>query len=368
MAEYLNPTGSNMDPLTLSLNTTRPAAVRAAVKLLRAIAKRDGDEFSALRVHIFDMVSEHVEAANDQSLAVAAVIGEALGHIWDIDRAWISERSDELFAVLSAEADVRARADVIVSVALRIYRTGTAFLELMRPVILSMMSGGYAALDHTDGWRGNRPALEAAASHIVTAYVMGLIDDEDPLVIALTSPDVAPAVIGDALGTLGWSIMQARNVDTPEAVSPEVVERAQRLIDHRLAEIRAGRATASELGGFYWWVRAEVFPAAWSLPILQLAITDPDFNPKGMLGESLARAAEAEPTLTIDVFDGLIMPGDGDGWKRYDLLQHAPRILAVALTSGVPVAQAKARAILDRLGREGHMTVLADVDRLIASE
>jgi hypothetical protein len=87
-----------------------------------------------------------------------------------------------------------------------------------------------------------------------------------------------------------------------------------------------------------------------------------------MLGESLARAAEAEPTLTIDVFDGLIMPGDGDGWKRYDLLQHAPRILAVALTSGVPVAQAKTRAILDRLGREGHMTVLADVDRLIASE
>jgi len=356
--------GSNMDPLTLSLNTTRPAAIRAAVKLLRAIAKRDGDEFSAIRSHIFDMLSQHVEAANDPSLAVAAVIGEALGHIWDVDRAWVEERSDKLFAVLSVQDNVRARADVIVSVALRIYRTGTVFLELMRPVLFGMMSGAYSALAHTDGWRGNRPALEAAASHIVTAYVTGLIDGEDPLVTALTSPEVAPAVISDALGTLGWSLMQARNGET---VPPEVLERAQQLIDRRVAEIEAGRASARELGGFYWWVRAEVFPPAWSLPILHLATSDPDFNPKGMLGESLARTAEAEPALAIEVFDSLL-PGDGDGWRRYDLLQHAPRILAAALTSGIPATQAKAREILDRLGREGHMTILADVDRLIASE
>jgi len=82
-----------------------------------------------------------------------------------------------------------------------------------------------------------------------------------------------------------------------------------------------------------------------------------------MLGESLARAAEAEPALTVEVVDGL-MPGDGEGWRRYDLLQHAPRILAAALTSDNPAAQAKAREILDRLGREGHMSILADVDRL----
>jgi hypothetical protein len=360
--------GSNMDPLTLSLNTTRPVAIRAAIKLLRAIAKRGGDEFSALRGYIVEMLSRHVKAASDPSLAVAAVIGEALGHIFDIDRAWVEEHSGELFAVLSPEEHIRARADVVVSVALRIYRTGTAFLELMRPVILIMMSGAYAALDHTDGWRGNRPPLETAASHIVTAYVMGLIDDEDPLITALTSPDVAPTVIGDALGTLGWSLMRARDVNTSDkVVPPEVLKRARRLIDHRVAEIRAGRASASELRGFYWWVRAQIFPSAWSLPILQLASSNPDFNPKGMLGESLARVAEVEPALVIEVFDTL-MERDGDSWKRYDLLQHAPRILTAALMSGDPAAQDKARAILDRLGREGHMTVLADVDRLVAPQ
>jgi len=196
---------------------------------------------------------------------------------------------------------------------------------------------------------------------------MGLVDDEDPLVIALTSPDVNPSIIGGALGTLGWSLMHARNAGTTEtAVPPEVLERAQRLIDHRVAEIRAGRASAAELGGFYWWVRAEVFPPAWSLPILQLASTDPDFDPKGMLGEPLARAAEAEPTLTIEVFDSLIQD-DGDSWEQYDLLQHAPRILAATLTSGDPGGRHKAREILDRLGRAGHMTVLAEVDQLTAS-
>lgn len=68
-----------------------------------------------------------------------------------------------------------------------------------------------------------------------------------------------------------------------------------------------------------------------------------------MLGESLARAAEAEPALTVEAFDGLI-PGDGEGWKRHDLLQQAPRILAAALTSDDPAAQAKPREILDGLG------------------
>jgi hypothetical protein len=356
--------GSNMDPMTMSLNTTRPTAIRAAVKLLRAITKRDEDEFNAVRAHIFNMLSEHADVANEPSLAVAAVVGESLGHIWDADHAWIEERPDMLFAVLSTNYNTRAHADVVVSIALRTYRTGTAFLQLMKPVMLNMMSGAYAALEHTDGWRGNRPALAAAASHIVTAYVMGLIDYQDPLVAALTAPDVAPAVIGDALGTLGWSLMQA---GPAEPAPPQALKRAQQLIDCRVEEIRAGRASACELAGFYWWVRAEVFPPAWSLPILQLATTDPDFNPKGMLGESLARAADAEPTLTIEVFDAL-MPGDEDSWKRYDLLQHAPRILAAALGSGDPATEAKARTVLDRLGRQGHLTVLADVDRLIMSQ
>jgi hypothetical protein len=317
-----------------------------------------------LRTHILEMLSHHIDAANDPSLAVAAVLGEALGHIWDIHLAWLKEHSEELFAVLDPDDDVRARSDVIVSVALRSYQTGRVFLELMRPVMLDILSGAYAALEHIDGWRGDRPVREAAASHIVTAYVMGLIEDDDPLLTALTSPEVGPDVIGDALGTLGWSIMRARDADTPaEAVPPKVLERAKRLIDGRVAEIRGGRASASELAGFYWWVRADAYPPAWSLPILQLANSDPNFNPKGMLGESLARAAEAEPALTIEVFDGL-MPGDGEGWTRYDLLQHAPRIMVAALKSDDPAAQEKAREILDRLGREGHMSVLADVDRL----
>ena len=356
--------GSNMDPMTLSLNTTRPTAIRAAIKLLRAVAKRSSEEFSPAKTQIFSMLSGHVDAADDPSLAVAAVIGEALGYIWDIDHAWIDDHSGKLFAVLSTEDAARAHADVVVSVALRIYRTGTPFLQLMRPVILSMLSTPYAAVGHTDGWRGNRPALQAAASHIVTAYVMGLIDDEDPLVTALASPEVSPTVISDALGTLGWSLMQAR---TAEPTPPEALERAKRLIDRRVAEIQAGQASASELGGFYWWIRAEAFPAAWSLPILQLAARAPDFNPHGMLGESLAHAAEAEPTLTINVFDDL-MSVDRQDWNQHDLLRHAPRILAAALTSTDPAAQGKARAISDRLGREGHMTVLADIDRLIASE
>ena len=360
--------GDNMDPLTLSLNTTRPEAIRASIKLLRTIASK-AVEFGTLRAEILEMLSHHVGVNNDPSLAVAAVIGEALGHLWDVDRTWIETRYDALFAVLSDDDRTRAWSDVVISVALRIYRTGRVFLDLMRPVMLEMLSRQYAERNHVDGWRGDRPALEAAANHIVTAYVTELINDDDPLMLALTSADASPTVIGDALGTLGWSIMRSRDAaaDEPEgksaAVPATVLERARGLIDRRVSAIQAGLADPAELTGFYWWILADVFSPSWSLPILLLANSNPDFDPKGMLGEPLARAAETEPALAIEVFESL-MPGDGDGWKRYDLLQHAPRILAAALLSGEPNARSSARSILDRLGREGHMTLLSDVDRL----
>gem|GEM_PF-1235500 len=375
MTDHADPTpehedrfgGSNMDPLTLSLNTTRPAVIRSAIKLLRSAARR-GDEFADLRTQILEMLSRHIGTAADPSLAVAAVIGEALGHLSDIDSAWVGAWSVQLFTVLSADDAVRSWSDVVVSVALRSYRTGRVFLDLMRPVMLEMLSREYAMHEHTDGWRGDRPALEAAANHIVSAYVMDLIDDDDPLMLALTSSDASPSVIGDALGTLGWSIMRTRDTDNPDGgnntIPPTVLERAKRLIDRRVEAIRAGRADPAELSGFYWWVRAEVFPPSWSMPILLLASDDPEFNPKGMLGDSLARAAESEPAIVIEVFNAL-MPDVGDSWKRYDLLQHAPRILAAALNGGDPVTETKAQATLDRLGREGHMTLLADVDRLM---
>lgn len=357
--------GSNMDPLTLSLNTTRPAAIRAATKLLRQLKNHDSADDIALRTEILELLSRHVSHEDDPSLAVSAVFGEAIGYLWDIHRAWVEDRTEALFGVLSDDDRIRTHADVVVSVALRVYRTSSAFIELMRGVMTEMFSSKYTSLEHTEGWQGKEPAVVEAASHVLRAYVIGVINEEDLLLAALMAPEAPPRVFAQALSHLGWEIMRAAR-DREEPLSPDVLERAKRLIDHRATEIMEGRAEPSELAGFYWWVRAEVYPPSWSLPILLLATTDPHFDPKGMLGEALSRVAEVEPALTIEVLEALLRRNGGE-WRRYDIIRHAAGILAAALLSGDEAAGAKARDILNRLGREGHMSILADVDRLTGS-
>lgn len=153
-----------------------------------------------------------------------------------------------------------------------------------------------------------------------------------------------------------------RSDESDRGVPRDVLDRAKRLIDRRVKAIQAEDAPASELSGFYWWVRAEAYDPSWSLPILRLAASDPGFDPKGLLGEVLATAAGRAPGPALDVFDALRQRGDG--WERYDMLRHAPSILAAALRSPDETTQHRARVILDELGRAGHLSIPRDVDRL----
>ena len=85
-----------------------------------------------------------------------------------------------------------------------------------------------------------------------------------------------------------------------------------------------------------------------------------------MLGKPLADAAATEPALAVEVFEQLYGGSDRD-WRSYDLIQHAPRLLASALRSGNQAAATGANRIEDRLGREGHFQALQELGQLLAS-
>lgn len=355
--------GSNMDPLTLSLNTTRPTAIRNSVKLRRATVSRGID--TELPAEILGMLADRLE--NDPSAAVAAVIGESLGHLWDLDEKWIDDHGDLLFAVTDSDQGQRERADVITSVALSTYRTGGAFIRLMRPALLKILEPKYAETDHVEGWRGaqSRTTRLTAATHITWAVVLGVIEEDDELFTSLLQDHVPPQTRGDALGTLGWTFMRAYLDD--EEVSTERLARAQHLMGSRAAAVEAGTASPAELKDFYWWVRIPALPASWSLPILRQAVAASEFDPRGMIGEPLAAASRAEPALAVDILRMLLPNDSHENWRGWDLASHAPQIIAAALRSGDSAAVETARSVQDRLGRLGHLNLLAEVDDLIGT-
>ena len=72
-----------------------------------------------------------------------------------------------------------------------------------------------------------------------------------------------------------------------------------------------------------------------------------------------AEPAADHPKLALLALTQLLALRGDDGWKSYDLLEHAPRILATVLDSGLEDVAADAQQLINRLGREGYLD-LAD--------
>ncbi|MGI8678137.1 MAG: hypothetical protein ACR2LX_05520 [Jatrophihabitans sp.] len=360
--------GDNMDPLMLSLNTTRPAALRAAIRL--AAASHDSPEPGnpdATEADILQAVASHVDVFADPSLAVAAVVGEGIGKMWGIDPGWVDSRASELFSVLDSDDARRARADVIVSVALRVYQPGRVFIELIRPALAQILSTDYKLLTHTAGWRERRTTVNAAAQHIVAAYLLQVVQQDDPQLQQLFLDGADDDIRAEALGHIGWQIMRTAMDDAASTIPQEYLDRAQGLIEWRANEIRAGRASARELAQFHWWAQSGVFSPAWWLPIVLLASDSADRKSTRMMGKPLADAAAEEPAFAIEAFEKLYGSVERD-WRSYDLIQNAPRLLAEASRSGNAEAIAGADRIKDVLGRHGHFQALQELEQLLAAD
>ncbi len=81
----------------------------------------------------------------------------------------------------------------------------------------------------------------------------------------------------------------------------------------------------------------------------------------------LSAIAPHHPTASVAVLDVLSNVDPGD-WQTYALAEHAPRILAVGLRSEDTTVQQRARQLLDRLGRQGHLALKDQVDALLSGE
>ena len=246
--------GSNMDPMTFSLNTTRPAALRAAIRLASAShGVMEPGNLNTTETDILETVAAHVDDFNDPSLAVAAVIGEGLGRISSVDPSWVDVRQAELYSLLDVDEARRARSDVIVSVSLRVYRTGKAFLELIRPALTQMFTKRYSEVDHTDGWHGGQSAIKAGAVHTIFAYLLQIIDRDDPELQRLFSADVPVEITAEALGHIGWQIMRTSMEDAAGPIPAEYLARAKELIDWRVENYTPSmhllRSLVNSIGG-----------------------------------------------------------------------------------------------------------------------
>jgi hypothetical protein len=353
---------SNTDPLTVSLNTIRPEAIRGALHVLSALPNEIGDQATRLLSEILGALVPHVGPSGDPSLAVAAVFGEGLGRIWGADEGWVTERLDTLVgSVISPTSADRAWADVVVSIALRVYRPSAPVLRMLRPAIVAVLSPEYASGDHIDGWRTQRSVIQNVATHVLWSAALGLIELDDPLYKALFGGSVDADNLADAIGHHGWQLMRSLRADEGPP-PPDFLERSRRIVEQRITAARSGTGSLIELREFHWWVKSSVFEIEWWLPILAEITAGGVVIDKTFIGEPLERASAVDPLETVRVFERLI--SGGEYWQRFDLMQHAANIVRTALDSPNAEAVALAQSLRDRFAREGHFDVIDQIDRM----
>lgn len=341
--------GSNMDPLTLSLNTTRPRAIRTLIQLAVASFettpedRRPGPLVGEVTHELTRLITPH----RDPSLAVAAAFGEGFARLLWIAPEWTTEHAERLLTE-------DAFGDVVATTALCRCHTSRKLIDALEAKMAKLIRRAGAGEQITSGLRMGRGPIEAIGDHVITLLLWGVHTVESPLVRLFF--EAAPVEArASALGHLGWRLLHT------EVVSDEPRERAQELWQARADAVRDGTADAAELSQIHWWVHCGKFPTNWWLPQLEFAAGATAIDERSHLGEHLAEASDTFPAQAITALDLLVRPADYSLAGRM-LTRHAPTIIARAIDCEDPEARRRGREVMDRLGRQGHISIAEQVE------
>lgn len=354
------------DALTFSLNSTRPVALRAAIRLLLSIYEQHSEPDSTqqtVATAVLAALDEHAGPDKDESLAAAAVFGEGLGTLLIAASDWTHARLERLLGPADARSLTEAEQawfETAWNVTLAGYRPSRGLFEPLEPwFMIHLTALADERSEAATAVFSMRSPKQTLADHVLVLSVTGqLVDGFSNRALSALFEFGDTALMRNALGHLGWQLRHSQG-DVPDTV----LARFRDLWNWRQQQVEAGAAERRELLDFYWWVTSGRFDAEWWLPRLLLVAQDPEFDTHQMLGESLAQAAPDYPAETLDVF--VALHENGQTLASYDLLEHAPAILAPAMASSDAELSRRAAALADQMGREGFVDLMDRITALL---
>ena len=339
--------GTNMDPLTLALNTTRPRAIFAAaaygVWLHRALAAADRTDdmtssvaFFKLAPELAQLLEEHLDADADPSVAVRAAIAHFYANFLVLDAAWTQEHTAAIFP--NDDSPLREAAWGAYVIYTQPYDNVFAAL---RPVYeRSAELAGHPGHD----FRWDTTPQTRLGEHLAMFYWRGTISLEDHLLLTYWR-QAGTEARRHVIDFLGRSVKDFPDIEA--AVGTRLME----FWDFASAEAAAAESL-DELAPFAWWFGSTALPVRWRvdhlLTLLQKKVKpDPAF----VVTEELPSVAEQEPRDAVQALRRLLelekQLWSFDAWK-----EQIEQVLQTALED--PDAQQIAEDTAHWLGALGY--------------
>jgi len=347
--------GTNMDPVTMSINTVRGEAMHAVMRyalwLRRHIAKAEHAEERLTRgfeemPEVREVLETHLDPAHDPSLAIRAVYGEWLPWLALLDRGWTTGNRSRIFPDDESQRDLKDAAWEAYIVFCQPYND--TFDAMKDEYARAVEQIGTVAADR----RYHGDPDQHLAEHLMVFYWRGKLDlDEQGEMLRRFYEKASDSLRAHAIEFIGRSLS-----NTEGAVEAEVLEPLRSIwvirLDAARAALNHGTHTR-ELAAFGWWFASGKFDDSWAVEQLSAALSltrkiDADW----LVLERLATLAEAMPKEVVRCV-ALMIEGDLQGWEIHGWRGELRAILSTVIRGSDPNARQGAAELVNRLGAKG---------------
>jgi hypothetical protein len=341
--------GSNMDPATLSVNTTRGKALHAVFEYALWIRRYLGKESDTEKLEkgfeempeVREVLEKHLNIDQDPALAIRSIYGEWFPWLVLLDSKWAEKNACRIFPLSERE---QAYFDAA-------WNTYVAFCYPYDNVF-EILREQYLHAIKRIGTKDRIAALYEPdyhlAEHLMTFYWRGKIEFDDSLFIEFWSkaPD---SLRGHAIEFIGQALKAKQ-----KRISEEIINRLEALWDKRIESAKnSPEDNKKEMAAFGWWFASGEFDAEWAIKqlhevleqIKKVEIADEVLT-------KLAAIAESYPLQAVECLR-FIAEGDKEGWLISAASNDAKKILKVALDN--PVSEREAKKTINYLGSRGFL-------------
>ena len=330
--------GGNMDPATLSINTTRGEATHTAVKYGLWVRRHLGEPEQSFAAIPELQAALEERLAGDPSAAVRAVFGQWLPWLFLLDEGWTVHHLGQIFPPARDAEQLWFAA----------WSTYVVFCELYNRPFSHLAEQYCEAIDRVVQPQVSATRLrdpdERLAEHLMIAYGRGLVGlERDGLIERFFERAPAP-LRRHAVRFVGTSL--SGEDDIPADISSRFTD----LWVWRRTVL--GEAVDDELAGFGSWLTTSAFDTTWALgQLIEVLEAVGAVDAEQKLVKSLVGHVVSHPQLVVQSL-WLLLKADQQGWHVHAWRAEIHEILAQAAEHG---AGDVVREIVDWLGRRGHL-------------
>jgi hypothetical protein len=346
--------GTNMDPLTLSINTNRGKAMHAAIRYGLWVRRHDEGDHPERVVAGFDAIPElrqvldvHLDPSRDASQAIRSVYGERLPWLVLLDPGWVKANLARLFPTAPDLTLLRAAA------------WETYLANSPYDSVFDILEGEYHRavdeLGHTTESVDRRRFVDPVgklAEHLVVLFWRGRITWESHGGILKKFFEQAPQEArAHSLEFVGRNLWRGETqlLDGQE-------ERLRELWRRRVEAFEGSRDTGrQEVAAFGWWFASSgKLPDEWLIhELLRILEAGASVEADHLVLERLADLAPEHPYEAVRAAR-LMIKLKPEAHFLITTNEHLRRTVSAALIAKEPEARSEARDLMNELAANGY--------------